>query len=81
MPRRQPIQRHTFVVKLIPFAPGLSGEFHVLKKVVTLLLNCFGEIFPLSDVPLDDPNNKGEAQLRGEIVEDPKSGLIYRGKQ
>jgi hypothetical protein len=50
----------------------LSGEFHVLKKVVTLLLNCFGELFPLSDVPLDDPNNKGETQRRGEIVEDPK---------
>ena len=48
----------------------LSGEFHVLKKVVTLLLNCFGKCFPLLHIPLDDINNKGEAQHRGEIVED-----------
>ena len=45
---------------------GLSSEIHVLRKVVTLLLNCFGEFFPLWDVPLNDPNNKGDAQHRGE---------------
>jgi hypothetical protein len=45
-----------------------------------VLLNCFGELFPLSDVPLDDTNNKDEAQHRGEIVEDPKPRVdIPRG--
>jgi hypothetical protein len=44
-----------------------------LKEVVTLLLNRFGKRFPLRDIPLDEVNNKGEAQHRGEIVEDPKS--------
>jgi len=44
------------------------------------LLNCFGERFPLLDIPLDEVNNKGEAQHGGEIVEDPKPGVeIPRG--
>jgi hypothetical protein len=46
-----------------------------LKEVVTLLLNRFGKRFPLRDIPLDEVNNKGEAQHRGEIVEDPKSRI------
>jgi hypothetical protein len=52
-------------------ALNLRGQLHVLKQVVTLLLNCFGKRFPLLDIPLDEVNNKGEAQHRGEIVEDP----------
>ena len=51
----------------------MRGQLHVPKEVVTLLLNRFGKRFPLLDIPLDDVNNKGEAQHRGEIVEDPKA--------
>src|SRR5580704_17969825 len=53
-------------------ALDLRGQFHVLKKIVTLLLNCFGKHFPLFDIPLDDVNDEGEAQHRREVVEDPK---------
>jgi len=51
-------------------ALDLRGQLHVLKKVVALLLNCFVKSFLLLDIPLDEVNNKGETQHRGEIVED-----------
>src|ERR1700730_1089839 len=54
-------------------ALDLRGQLHVLKKIVTLPLDGFGKGFPLLDIPLDDINDKGETQHRGEIVEDPKS--------
>ena len=56
-------------------ALDLRGQLHILEKIITLLLNGFGKRFPLFDIPLDDINNKGEAQHRGEIVEDPKSQI------
>src|SRR4029077_12121432 len=53
---------------------------HVVKEIVTLLLNCFGERFPLLDVPLDEVNDKGKAQHGGKIVEDSKARFeISRG--
>jgi len=48
---------------------------HLEKQIVTLLLNSFGERLPLFDIPLDEVNNKGKAQHRGDIVEDPKSRI------
>jgi hypothetical protein len=53
-------------------ALNLRGEFHVLKKIVTLLLDRFGKQFPLPYVPPDDVDDKGEAQQSGEIAEDSK---------
>ena len=50
----------------------MRGQFHILKKVVALPLDRFGKHFPLFDIPLDEVNNKDEAQHRGEIVEDSK---------
>jgi hypothetical protein len=66
---------------LILFAPGLSGEFHVLKKVVTLLLNCCGELFPLSDVPLDAETTKAKDYIAERLWKIRSPGSIYRGEQ
>jgi hypothetical protein len=43
---------------------NLCSQLHVLKKVVSLPLYRFGKQFPLLYVPLDDANDKGEAQQR-----------------
>src|SRR5882762_2540163 len=53
-------------------ALDLRGQLHILEKVITLLLNGFGERLPLLHIPLDYINNKREAEHRGEIVEDAK---------
>jgi hypothetical protein len=50
----------------------LRRQLYVLEEVITLLPNGFGKRFPLLHIPLNDMNNKGEAQHRGEIVENPK---------
>ena len=53
-------------------ALDLRGQLHIVKELVTLLLNRFGECFTLFDIALDDVNNKGEAERRRKIVEDPE---------
>src|SRR5579859_164388 len=53
-------------------ALNFRGQHQVVKEVVTLFFNRFGQVFPLLDIPLDDVNDKGEAQHRGEMVEDAK---------
>src|SRR6266566_1140318 len=48
----------------------LRGQLYVLEEVVTLLLNVFVKRFLLLHITLNEVNNKGETQHRGEIVED-----------
>jgi hypothetical protein len=52
-------------------ALDLSSQFYILEEVVTLLLNSFDKRFPLFHIPLDEINDNGETQQRGEIVEGP----------
>src|SRR5207244_11252130 len=48
----------------------LRGQLYVLEEVVTLLLNVFVKRFLLLHITLNEVNNTGETQHRGEIVED-----------
>src|SRR4029077_13799604 len=53
----------------------LRGQLYVPEKIVTLLLDGPRKRFPLFHITPYDIDNKGEAQHRGEIVEDSKSRI------
>ena len=60
-------------------ALDLCSQLHVVKKVVSLLPNRSRQRFALLDIPLDEVNDKGEAQHRRDIVEDPKPRVKIPG--
>jgi hypothetical protein len=66
---------------LIPFAPGLSGELHVLKKVVTLLLNCFGSSSLCRMYRWMTQTTKAKHNIAERLWKIRSPGLIYRGER
>src|SRR4029077_19672250 len=56
-------------------ALDLRGQLYVLEKFIPLLPNGSGQRFPLFHVTPYYVNNQGEAQHRGEIVEEAKSRI------